>query len=193
MTAMQKPAEPAPRTALSIRTARQEDFPAFFAYLNDHLADNGIGPTALFMPMPRKASSYPPERQGSFRNGVVTAVTEAGWRRLWLAWSPDGRIAGHIDLRARGEAAAAHRALLGMGVQRDFRRMGLGMQLIEHAVAWARNDTALDWIDLEVLSINAPARGLYRAAGFVQTGEIEDLFRIDGESLGYTLMSRRVR
>ena len=178
---------------LTLRMARQEDFDTFFAYLNDHLADNGIGDTALFMPMPRKASLYPPERQGSFRNGVVTALTEPNWRRLWLAWSADGRIAGHIDLRARGEAAAAHRALLGMGVQRDFRRMGLGRQLIDCALTWAHSESALDWIDLEVLSINTPARALYRAAGFVQTGEIDDLFRIDGQSLGYTLMSLRVR
>jgi ribosomal protein S18 acetylase RimI-like enzyme len=45
------------------------------------------------------------------------------------------------------------------------------------------------WIDLEVLAGNLPARGLYRKAGFVQTGEIADMFRIDGESLGYVFMS----
>ena len=180
-------------TAIDIRLARPEDFDAFFAYLDDHLSDNGAGETALFMPMPRKASVYPAERQGSFRNGALAALTQPGWRRLWLARTAQGMIAGHIDLRARSEAASAHRALLGMGVQRDYRRLGLGRRLIDQAVSWAQAQTALDWIDLEVLSINQPARGLYQAAGFAQTGEIADLFRIDGQSLGYTLMSRRVR
>ena len=178
---------------ITIRLARQEDFDAFFVYLNDHLADNGSGGTALFMPMSREASAFPVERQGSFRTSALTPLSEPGWRRLWLALTPHGIIAGHIDLRARSEAAAAHRALLGMGVQRDFRRVGLGRRLIEHAVSWASEETELDWVDLEVLSVNQPARRLYQAAGFVQTGNIDDLFRIDGQSLGYTLMSRRVR
>lgn len=51
----------------------------------------------------------------------------------------------------------------------------------------------LDWIDLELLSVNAPARRLYLATGFVQTGEQADMFRIDGEQHGYTFMSRPLR
>lgn len=179
--------------SITIRLAGQEDFDPFFVYLNDHLADNGSGGTALFMPMAPKASAFPVERQGSFRTGALTPLSEPGWRRLWLACTADGVISGHIDLRARSEAAAAHRALLGMGVQRDFRRVGLGRRLIGQALSWAREESALDWIDLEVLSVNQAARKLYQAAGFVQTGNIDDLFRIDGQSLGYTLMSRRVR
>ena len=61
------------------------------------------------------------------------------------------------------------------------------------AVDWAQASGTLAWIDLEVLSVNAPARGLYARCGFVQTGEISDLFRIDGESLAYTAMSLALR
>ncbi len=178
---------------LTIRGAGNAELNQFFAYLNDHLTDNGTGNTALFMPMARAASAFPPERQAAFRTGMVTALNEPGWRRLWLAWTPGGEIAGHIDLRARTEAAASHRALLGMGVHRAYRKLGLGQRLIDTAMAWARDATPLDWVDLEVLSINIPARQLYKRMGFVQTGEITDLFRIDGQSLGYTLMSRPVR
>ena len=178
---------------LTIRGAGNAELTQFFAYLNDHLTDNGTGNTALFMPMARDASAFPPERQAAFRTAVATALNEPGWRRLWLAWTPGGEIAGHVDLRARTEAAASHRTLLGMGVHRAYRKLGLGQRLIDTAMAWARDDTTLDWVDLEVLSINIPARQLYKRMGFVQTGEIADLFRIDGQSLGYTLMSRPVR
>ena len=56
-----------------------------------------------------------------------------------------------------------------MGAQRDYRRLGLGLRLIEHAARWAR-DNGLAWIDLQVLSVNQPAIALYRRAGFIQTG-----------------------
>src|SRR5471032_2730737 len=50
----------------------------------------------------------------------------------------------------------------------------------------------LDWIDLEVLSAYMAALGLYRDSGFVQTGEIADMFRVDGERLDYVFMARRL-
>lgn len=176
----------------TIRMAASVDLDRFFAYLDNHLRDNGSGATALFMPMPRPASGFGPERQAAFRAAFATSFGQPGWRRLWLAFDAQGGIAGHIDLRARPEGASAHRALLGMGVHRDARKQGLGARLIEAAAEWAANDAALDWIDLEVLALNLPARQLYARCGFVQTGETADMFRIDGESLGYTFMSRRL-
>lgn len=177
---------------LTIRKAVRDDLPAFFDYLNDHLSDNGLGGTALFMPIPRSESRFPAEKEAGFRAGLETPVGQPGWRRAWLAIGPGGHIAGHIDLRARLEKAAAHRALLGMGVHRDFRKRGLGAALIGAATDWASLE-AVDWIDLEVLSVNRAARALYQRAGFVQVGELDDMFRIDGQALGYTFMSRKVR
>ncbi|HEX9172832.1 MAG TPA: hypothetical protein VF861_09225 [Telluria sp.] len=53
-------------------------------------------------------------------------------------------------------------------------------------------NTALAWVDLQVLSRNEPAIRLYHAAGFVKTGEIPEMFKIDGQLLSYTSMSRRL-
>jgi ribosomal protein S18 acetylase RimI-like enzyme len=175
---------------LAIRPAQPGDFEAFFAYLDEHLAGNGRDGAPMFQPLPRAASFLPPERQSSFREGAQAAVGTPGWRRLWLAWDGD-RIAGHIDLRARPEAAAAHRCLLGMGVHEPYRRAGLGRQLLDTVLAWAAQQGFV-WVDLEVLSANAPAIALYARAGFLRTGATADMFRIDGESLAYTFMSRRV-
>jgi RimJ/RimL family protein N-acetyltransferase len=174
-----------------IRITVREDLAFFFAYLNDHLSDNGSAGTAMFMPLPRSESRFSADKQAAFRTGMETAVGQPGWRRGWLALAPDGRIAGHIDLRARPEQAAAHRALLGMGVHRDFRQQGLGAAMLAVATAWAQTEN-LDWIDLEVLSVNAPARQLYARAGFTQVGEMDDMFRIDGATLAYTFMTRRI-
>lgn len=163
-----------------------------FAYLNDHLADNGKGSTALFQPMSRGESRLPAETRASFSAGLGVAVAEPGWRRVWIAVDEAGAIAGHIDLRARPERSAAHRALLGMGVHRNHRRQGLGMRLIDAAIGWALAEPALDWVDLEVLAVNLAARQLYARAGFTIVGEIADMFRIDGEPHAYTFMTRRL-
>jgi ribosomal protein S18 acetylase RimI-like enzyme len=83
--------------------------------------------------------------------------------------------------------------MLGMGVQRQHRRQGLARALLQAAHDWAVQETQLDWIDLELLATNLPARALYLGAGYVVTGDVADMFRIDGEALGYTFMTLGLR
>lgn len=178
--------------ALTITPLAPTDFDTFLAYLNDHLSDNGQDGTGYFQPLPRLASRFPADRAEAFRTGLQLAVGAAGWRRLWVARDAQGGIAGHIDLRCRAEVLAPHRCLLGMGVHRAHRRRGLGRSLIAHALAWASTVEQLAWVDLHVLSGNVAAIALYRAAGFEQTGETPDMFRIDGQTFAYTSMCRRL-
>jgi len=179
--------------SLVIHLLQQEQFDDFLRYLNDHLSDNGSGATAYFQPLPRSESFFPAEKAELFRTGLATPVGTPGWRRAWIARTDDGRIAGHIDLRAHPERLSTHRCLLGMGVDRGFRRIGLGARLIAHAAQWAADVPDLAWIDLQVLSVNQSAVRLYKRCGFVKTGETEDMFRIDDQSYAYTFMSRYLR
>jgi RimJ/RimL family protein N-acetyltransferase len=175
-----------------IQSVAPADLPALFVYLDDHLQDNGRDGTPLFQPMARADSRFPTDKRAAFALGLNAEVGAPGWRRAWMALDADGAICGHADLRARPERAASHRCLLGMGVHRDARRQGLGERLLATALAWARTQPGLDWVDLEVLSNNAPARRLYERCGFVFAGELPDLFRIDGERHGYVYMTHRV-
>ena len=177
---------------LTIAPLALEQLPQLFAYLDDQMQENGCDGGVLFQPQSRLAPRLPPERAAAFANGFAQPFGQPGWRRMWLALDPLGGIAGHIDLRARPDAASSHRALLGMGVHRDCRRVGLGRQLVETALAWAAATPPLAWVDLDVLSGNHAARRLYQRAGFVVTGEVPDLYRIDGESHGSVSMSRRL-
>jgi ribosomal protein S18 acetylase RimI-like enzyme len=179
--------------SVHIRPALEADLAPFFAYLDEHLRDNGADGTPLFQPLPRAQSRMPAGLRLSFIKGLDIAVGQPGWRRLWLALGPTGGIAGHIDLRARPEAAAGHRAMLGMGVQRLYRRRGLGRRLVDTAVDWARQEAGLDWIDLEVLADNRPAVSLYARADFRMIARIEDMVRVDGESYDLCYMTRPVR
>ena len=168
------------------------DLAEFIAYLNDHLADNGTRETGYFQPLPRSSSFFPADRMAGFRTGFDAAVGAKGWRRVWVARSGQRQIVGHIDLRSHPDGFAEHRCLLGMGVDKTYRRMGLGTALIDHARHWASNAGRLEWIDLQVISENQPAVELYLRAGFVRAGEIIDMFRLDGKSLSYTTMSMRL-
>jgi ribosomal protein S18 acetylase RimI-like enzyme len=176
-----------------IRPAQASDLPAFFVYLDDHLRDNGRAGAPLFQPLSRAQSQLPPGLKVSFVEGLAIAVGEPRWRRLWLALDERGSIAGHIDLRARPEPLARHRAMLGMGVHRAWRRRGLGARLVDAALGWARSQDGLAWIDLEVLSENWPAVALYLRAGFTMTARIEDMLEIDGASHDLSYMTRALR
>lgn len=175
---------------MNIRPAGAADLPPFFVYLDDHLRDNGRDGAPLFQPLSRAQSQLPPGLKVAFIEGLAIPVGEPGWRRLWLAVDSRGSIAGHIDLRARPEPLARHRAMLGMGVHRAYRRCGLGMRLVDTAIDWARGVDGLKWIDLEVLSENRPAVALYLRSGFAMTARIEDMLEIDGVSQDLSYMTR---
>lgn len=175
----------------SLRPLALDDLPMFFAYLQDQLSDNGVGGTALFMPISRSNPGIPPGKEAAFKAGIDTPVGQPGWRRGWIVIDAEGEIAAHVDLRARPEHDTAHRALLGMGVHRTRRQQGLGAMLVGEATAWARQQ-GFAWLDLDVLSDNHAARALYLRCGFTLVGELPDMFRVDGQALGQTFMTRRL-
>jgi ribosomal protein S18 acetylase RimI-like enzyme len=78
-----------------------------------------------------------------------------------------------------------------MGVRHGLRRAGLGTRLVQEALAWARA-AGFAWVDLDVLSQNHKARALYARTGFVETGEVPDLYRIGGMQVGEVSMSMRL-
>ncbi|MES1205585.1 MAG: GNAT family N-acetyltransferase [Pseudomonadota bacterium] len=181
------------RRDISIRPLAADDLEALIAYLEDHLLDNGRNGVPLFQPQSRGTTWRAADRLALFREGMAAPVGYPRWRRFWAAFDPRGDIAGHADLRAHAEASSAHRALLGTGVHRAHRRRGIGRALIQETIAWARRATAIEWIDLDFLTGNTPAERLYQGLGFQQVATIADLFRIDGQSVGSTVMTLRIR
>ena len=145
------------------------------------------------MPQSQSESRLPYDKEPSFRAGLNVPVGALGWRRAWVGRASNRQIAGHVDLRSHPVRLAEHRCLLGMGVDRNHRRLGVGATLLSHASEWALANTGLEWIDLEVLSINEPALRLYLRAGFAQVGEVAEMFKLDRRSFSWTTMTKRIR
>lgn len=59
-------------------------------------------------------------------------------------------------------------------IDRRFQGRGLGRRALEAAVDWIVRERKVELIRLSVEPSNEQARGLYRSAGFVETGELDD-------------------
>lgn len=175
-----------------IQPLTESELGEFFAYLDAHLKENGVGGMPLFQPQPRDQNGFPARKHAVFRDGLGVSVGAGPWRRVWVYRDESGHIAGHLDLRGRPEPFTRHRALVGIGLAPGLRGKGIGLRLIEHVLGWAKASGVVEYVDLEVLANNAPARKLYERAGFVVVGRIDDLFRIDGKAEGQVMMTRKL-
>jgi len=113
-----------------------------------------------------------------------------GWQRWWVAWAPAGdRIVGHVNLKGDHLKTSLHRCELGIGIERAYRKHGLGRRLMDLAIAYCRQAPSVAWLDLRVFGHNENARALYRDLGFVELGVIEDRFRIGSDHIADVIMT----
>jgi len=178
-------------SSIYIEEVGPDQLEEFLIYLEDHLKENGRdGP--LFQPLSSAQLLDGNILRRKFEGSLGKQVGEKGWRKLWLARNPEGKIAGHIDIRARQEPNAGHRVLLGMGVDKGHRRMNIGQKLLSFVIEFCQQHPDISWLDLEVLAENIPAKSLYQKLKFKDLGTVEDMFQIEGKSYGYTSMTLKV-
>lgn len=191
---------------MDIRLAQQTDLELFFQYLDIQLQGNGAGDGVVFQPVAREESRVNETIRHKFSTGMTKTIGEDGWRILMLAIlgketgnknndeeNVSAEIVGHIDIRPYPNKYSNHRALLGMGVGSQYRRRGIGERLLKSMLEWMRKNTAIEYLDLWVMSDNIPAIALYQKSGFIVCGDIKDMYRFDGKSIPESMMSLRVR
>ena len=83
------------------------------------------------------------------------------WSKVWVARASDGSVVGF--LLAWHVADELH--VLDVATHLAFRRRGVGLAMVAHAIAFAAS-SAVRIILLEVRRSNDAAIGLYRSAGF---------------------------
>ncbi|PSU50121.1 GNAT family N-acetyltransferase [Photobacterium frigidiphilum] len=174
---------------MDIVEAKLSDLESFFEYLGTQLLDNAADDFPLFQPMAKKHCVVTEPLKAKFRDGFGLSVGQAGWRKLWMVKETNEKIIGHIDLRHYSEEYRFHRVMLGMGVDGSARKQGLGAKLIESVIKFCRESEGIEWLDLNVLSNNIPAKNLYLKYGFKVIGEMSDCYRIDGKSVSELTMT----
>lgn len=174
-----------------ILPARLCDAGDFATYVAEHVGESGRGGSPIFA-LSRSVSRDDIRLRSLERWG--REIREPLWGRAWLLWAGEPRrVAGHIELVGGRVPAELHRAVLAMGMLRPHTGKGYGARLIDTAVAWARSEAKLLWIDLGVFANNAPARKLYARMGFVELGLRRDAFQLeDGVSIDDIQMTLRL-
>lgn len=161
--------------------------PELSAHLARHWAESGReGPH--FLPFDLAQADMP---NGIDTEACFKSFDEYGWQR-WLLVLVENHIRGHCSLKSDGLRTGRHRCELGIGLEAEFRNMGIGRELLERAVRTAKSAQNIEWMDLHVLSENQQAIALYQDFGFRTIGTIEDRCRIQGESLDEIIMTLRL-
>ena len=87
-------------------------------------------------------------------------------RALMILAEVDGEIIAVSDVTPMGaKSRTLHRSVLGMSVRQDYWRLGIGSAMMERLIDHARQ-SGFEQIELEVVSVNQRAIGLYVKYGF---------------------------
>jgi len=116
-----------------------------------------------------------------------------GWVKIWLLVNEDQNICGELKLfSSLSLLSAAHHGQLSMGIDRKYHGQGLGKQLMNLAMTWAKSLENLQWIQLHTFSTNPKAIKFYESFGFYKIGEIPDQFRLYGQSINDLMFIKKL-
>lgn len=116
-------------------------------------------------------------------------------REVMILAEVEGKLAGNCNLSqaGKGRLKVRHRCACGVTLYREYWGLGLGsalMELLEEKAA----DMGYEQMELEVVSKNERAIGLYRKMGFMKTGEIPNAMKFkDGKYVGVDIMIKNLR
>ena len=170
--------------AISVRPILAGDAAAFRALRIEALARCPLA----FNSDAAEAEARPAEAWAS----QVAASTGEGAQVIFLAETPDGRLAGMAGVYTSPQVKVAHTGnVFGVYVRDEFRGVGLGRALTQACIGWAR-DKGLVVLKLAVVNGNDAARRLYEQCGFTPYGVEPAALRYAGKLYDETLMALRL-
>ena len=105
----------------------------------------------------------------------------------------NNEIVGNIDLTGNRRKIMEHTAVIGMGMLKEWRNTGLGTALLKLAIEWAKENSILELLWLQVYTDNELGLGLYRKIGFVENGIMKNFFKQDGKYFDNLTMTMNVK
>ena len=124
---------------VTIRALSVADLPRFREHFMRHCAESGRG-EPHFMPF-SAASTTTDGPRGLNDDSMHNPLHAPGWQRWFAAFNDEtGEAVGHVDLNCDELRTGLHRRELGIGIERGFRSMGLGVRLMQTAIVFAQSD-----------------------------------------------------
>ncbi len=108
---------------------------------------------------------------------------------LFLVARDNGKVIGVLTLTRERFKKNRHVAQLGIAIRKGYRGLGIGTNLIDLSLVWAR-ETGIEKVCLEVFSTNTVAINLYKKMGFFQECVRKRQFKIRGEYVDDILMAK---
>jgi ribosomal protein S18 acetylase RimI-like enzyme len=166
---------------ISLREATPSDAAMLVAHLKELAAEPGINiPLA-----PDEIVSVDQER------AILDDFSQSP-RAIMLIAQAEGALAGELSLRAiSSRRAVCHVATLGMSVKREWRRKGVGRELLTAALEWAPT-ADIKRIELYVYARNDAAISLYERFGFAVEGRRKAFIREGDNFLDDLIMARQL-
>ena len=112
---------------------------------------------------------------------------------LLLIVEYESQIIGNIDLAGSQRKIMEHTAMIGMGMLEEFRNSGLGTFLLSSVIDWAKQNSILEIIWLQVYTENTLGLTLYRKMGFMENGIIKNFFKKGNQYFDNLTMSMNVK
>lgn len=103
-------------------------------------------------------------------------------------------IIGNVDVKGETRKKIKHNGLLGIAMPDKWQNIGLGTALMECAIAWAKSNTVIETLWLNVHAANTKAIHLYEKLGFIQAGVQKNYIRnTDGSYTDNIIMMLAVK
>jgi RimJ/RimL family protein N-acetyltransferase len=82
----------------------------------------------------------------------------------------DDQLVGAIDFKNGNKEKISHQGSFGMTILPEYRNYGIGRALLETLITWAKNNSNIEKVCLEVMRDNMGAIKLYKNMGFIEEG-----------------------
>jgi RimJ/RimL family protein N-acetyltransferase len=112
---------------------------------------------------------------------------------IFLVAEYEGQLIGNIDLTGNKRKKMFHTAMIGMGINENWRNQGLGKILIKNTLDWAKNHSKIEIVWLDVYSSNSLGVHLYKNMGFIVNGIIKGFFKEGNDYMDKMHMYQKIK